>query len=112
MQGKAPIPGHPNYQFLQVLQLTLLGASKTQEAAQVGTLKPVSSAAQRAIEALIPLPVCPSQASPHSWEEENYRQKAGAASICFWGIRMGVFISIPQVLLSTNDRVNDLRLTW
>lgn len=86
----------------------------TEEAAQVIALKPVSPAAQRAIEVLIPLTVYTPQTSPHSCEEENYGEKGRAALISFWEIWMGVFISLLQVLLSTNDRMNDLRKqsTW
>ena len=109
MQGTAAIPGHPDSQAVPSGPTAHLVRSQqdTQEAAQVGTLKPVSPAAQRATEVLIPLTVCTSQTSPHSCGKENYREKAGAALFSSWEIGIGVFISFLQVLLSTNDRTND-----
>lgn len=91
------------YQFLQVLQLSSRGPSKTsRKKVNCGAGGPLRVAAEATGSSL------PKQSAHHSpcptpVGEESYGEKAGAAQVSFWEARMLLFNSVLQTLLSTHD---------
>lgn len=69
----------------------------------------VSSAAQRTAEALTLLTVCTSQTSPHSCVGEELEREGWGSFNQLLGDLNGS-VHVLEVLLSTNDGMNDLYL--